>query len=461
MTVALYVRAGVPAVGPRRPRSAPAGRRRRRIRAAEGAYCLIFIELMLVTAIALFFSTFSSPILSAALTFGVYVVGHFNADLKNFDSIVDSRPRRGWRAASITCCRIFSAFDVKTDVVHGLPVTPGTWRRRRLYGGAYIAALLLVRDVRSSRDGISSDRTSGQCRRVARRRRGGFLCAASAMQVAAGRGYPRESSGHANGCSTCGRRRCAGSRCSTSTRSPPTSTGSARSSITAASVCRAPRRAAVRAALPAARPHDVARSVLHHRVPVRRDLPERAVSRRRGPSGSGDRAAAQGHRRAADQVAVLPRHRRSSTTGTCATTRRRRRGSGARPAQPGAPNWLAAARRVDARSRRTTAPRRATSGSRSSNRTRSGCGARRAGARPARRPRSHRRDPCGDPPKSAPRRGEIRIRGTPWRDAVSLPGVPLDPTVRRSSSIRRPGAITVSRELRSSSRCPKTSPSGQ
>ena len=40
---------------------------------------LIFVELMLVTAIALFFSTFSTPMLSAALTFGLYVVGHFSA----------------------------------------------------------------------------------------------------------------------------------------------------------------------------------------------------------------------------------------------------------------------------------------------------------------------------------------------------------------------------------------------
>ena len=36
------------------------------------AVFLIFVELMLVTAIALFFSTFSSPMLSAALTFGLY-----------------------------------------------------------------------------------------------------------------------------------------------------------------------------------------------------------------------------------------------------------------------------------------------------------------------------------------------------------------------------------------------------
>ena len=33
----------------------------------------------LVTAVALFFSTFSTPLLSAALTFGLYVIGHFNA----------------------------------------------------------------------------------------------------------------------------------------------------------------------------------------------------------------------------------------------------------------------------------------------------------------------------------------------------------------------------------------------
>ena len=54
------------------------------------AMLLIFVELMLVTAIALFFSTFSSPMLSAALTFGLYIVGHFSADLRNFQQVVDS-----------------------------------------------------------------------------------------------------------------------------------------------------------------------------------------------------------------------------------------------------------------------------------------------------------------------------------------------------------------------------------
>lgn len=109
-----------------------------------GAIALIFVELMLVTAIALFFSSFSSPILSAALTFALYVAGHFNADLKNFDRIVDS-PAAIWLARAVY--RILpdlSAFDIKTEVVHGLPVPPAYFATTIAYGAAYIAALLLA-----------------------------------------------------------------------------------------------------------------------------------------------------------------------------------------------------------------------------------------------------------------------------------------------------------------------------
>src|SRR5690349_2664955 len=55
------------------------------------AIFLIFIELMLITAIALFFSTFSTPILSAAMTFGLYIAGHFNSDLRDFEHVVSSK----------------------------------------------------------------------------------------------------------------------------------------------------------------------------------------------------------------------------------------------------------------------------------------------------------------------------------------------------------------------------------
>src|SRR5688572_17401752 len=52
---------------------------------------LILVELLLVTAVALFFSTFSSPFLSAVLTLGLWVIGHFNADLRHFENVVASQ----------------------------------------------------------------------------------------------------------------------------------------------------------------------------------------------------------------------------------------------------------------------------------------------------------------------------------------------------------------------------------
>jgi ABC-type transport system involved in multi-copper enzyme maturation permease subunit len=107
------------------------------------ATLLIFMELMLITAVALFFSTFSSPILSAAFTFGVFIVGNFNADLKNFDKIVESRPAIWLARAVYHLMPDLSAFDVKTEVVHGLPVPAGYVATSVAYGAVYVAALLI------------------------------------------------------------------------------------------------------------------------------------------------------------------------------------------------------------------------------------------------------------------------------------------------------------------------------
>jgi len=50
------------------------------------AILLIYVELMILTAVALLFSSFSSPALSALMTFFVFIIGHFSADLKTFAS---------------------------------------------------------------------------------------------------------------------------------------------------------------------------------------------------------------------------------------------------------------------------------------------------------------------------------------------------------------------------------------
>jgi ABC-type transport system involved in multi-copper enzyme maturation permease subunit len=108
------------------------------------AMFLIFLELMIVTALALFFSTFSTPLLSAALTFGLYVAGHFNVELRNFEQVVSSRPAAWLARAVYHVLPDLSAFDIKTQVVHGLPVGAGYVLWTAGYGLAYVASLLLA-----------------------------------------------------------------------------------------------------------------------------------------------------------------------------------------------------------------------------------------------------------------------------------------------------------------------------
>jgi ABC-type transport system involved in multi-copper enzyme maturation permease subunit len=112
---------------------------------------LIFAELMLVTAIALFFSSFSSPMLSAVLTYGLFVVGHFNADLKNFEAVVSSRAAAALARGLYYLLPNFAAFDVKTQVVHGLPLSGSSVAWTLAYAGLYIGALLAAASVIFSR----------------------------------------------------------------------------------------------------------------------------------------------------------------------------------------------------------------------------------------------------------------------------------------------------------------------
>jgi len=108
------------------------------------AIALILTGLLLVTAIALFFSTFSTPLLSAALTFGFYVAGQFSVDLRNFDQVVDSKAAVFLARGVYWVLPNLAQFDVKAQVVHGQAV-PGTYLALTMaYAVLYIAMLLVV-----------------------------------------------------------------------------------------------------------------------------------------------------------------------------------------------------------------------------------------------------------------------------------------------------------------------------
>jgi Cu-processing system permease protein len=106
------------------------------------AVLLTVAELMIVTAIALFFSTFSSPLLSALLTFGLWVTGHFNADLRNFEAVLDVSPVVWLARALYYVLPNLAPFNIRAEVVHGVDVSPSHVMLTLAYAAVYITILL-------------------------------------------------------------------------------------------------------------------------------------------------------------------------------------------------------------------------------------------------------------------------------------------------------------------------------
>jgi ABC-type transport system involved in multi-copper enzyme maturation permease subunit len=115
------------------------------------ALALILVELMIITAIALFFSTFSTPMMSAAFTFSLFIAGHFSADLRNFQLVVDSPAAARLARGLYWVLPNLAQFDVKAQVVHAQPVPLGYILLTSAYAAFYIAVLLVAAMVIFSR----------------------------------------------------------------------------------------------------------------------------------------------------------------------------------------------------------------------------------------------------------------------------------------------------------------------
>ncbi|MSO52198.1 MAG: hypothetical protein CK533_01905 [Acidobacterium sp.] len=108
------------------------------------AIVLIMGQLAMVTAVALLFSTFSSPLLSALLTSGLWVAGHFNGDLRQFEQVVD-QPAVAWIARALYyLLPNLAPFNVRAEVVYGLPVSASHVGFTLLYALSYSSALLVA-----------------------------------------------------------------------------------------------------------------------------------------------------------------------------------------------------------------------------------------------------------------------------------------------------------------------------
>jgi ABC-type transport system involved in multi-copper enzyme maturation permease subunit len=86
------------------------------------ALYFIILQFIIITALALLFSSFSSPLLSAVFAFSLFVIGSFAEDLRGFAAMSNGIAR--WLAlGSAYLVPNFSALNVIGSVAHAQPVS--------------------------------------------------------------------------------------------------------------------------------------------------------------------------------------------------------------------------------------------------------------------------------------------------------------------------------------------------
>jgi ABC-type transport system involved in multi-copper enzyme maturation permease subunit len=103
---------------------------------------LIVLELALLVAVALFFSSFSTPMLSALLSFAIYVIGHMSGDLKLAAQLSDSVAIKFVLHALYYLLPNLSNFSFITEASHGRMVSTGMALSATIYAAIYIAILV-------------------------------------------------------------------------------------------------------------------------------------------------------------------------------------------------------------------------------------------------------------------------------------------------------------------------------
>lgn len=115
------------------------------------AVLLIYLELMILTSVALLFSSFSSPALSALLTFFVFIIGHFSADLKGLATSMGSTAARVVFGGLYYLLPNLSNYSFITPAAHGRAPEPGFLLAAIVYALVYIAIVLAASTLVFSR----------------------------------------------------------------------------------------------------------------------------------------------------------------------------------------------------------------------------------------------------------------------------------------------------------------------
>ena len=108
------------------------------------AVVLVVVELALVAAFAVLFSSFTNPILAAVGTLAVYVAGHLVWSFELLEKRLSGGFAKGVCAALRWALPNLDRLDVKAAAVHGAPIPPAYVGWGIAYGLLYAAVVLAV-----------------------------------------------------------------------------------------------------------------------------------------------------------------------------------------------------------------------------------------------------------------------------------------------------------------------------
>jgi Cu-processing system permease protein len=105
------------------------------------AIYFILLEFVMITALALLFSTFSTPVFSSIFAFAIFAIGTFGEDLRGFARMASGATRWVMTGAAYLVPN-FAALNVISQVAHDTAVEPKLILLNSLYALVYTAAVL-------------------------------------------------------------------------------------------------------------------------------------------------------------------------------------------------------------------------------------------------------------------------------------------------------------------------------
>jgi len=107
-------------------------------------FFMLFLELLVIVAISLLFSSFTTPILSFIFTVSLYLIGHIMWTFNEFKLILHVPFWKYFTQALYYLLPNLDKFNIKNEVVLNTALNPWTIFFSVLYALAYILALLAV-----------------------------------------------------------------------------------------------------------------------------------------------------------------------------------------------------------------------------------------------------------------------------------------------------------------------------